>query len=181
MVPHGVFRCVDRHSDDPSWIAIAIQNDEQWARLRALMGHPDVLAGCDITSIEGRLVAREAIERHVEDWVRPQAADELETLLQARGIPAYVAVSLRDAKDDPQFAAWGHFVSIEHPIASQTVVEGPRYKLSDTPARRPAAAPLFGEHTEYVAREILNYSRERIEKMIRAGVLHTGDPRRPPG
>ena len=175
MVPHGVFRCADRGDDEAAWIAIAVQNDAQWARLQELMGAPAALAPHDLSSLEGRLMARDAIERWVEEWVRPQVVEELERLLQGEGIPAYEAVSLARATEDAQFEAWGHFVGIPHPIVSETVIEGPRYQLSDTPPGRPAASPLLGEHTEYVAREILGYRPSKIQHLLREGVLQRGD------
>src|SRR5262249_50854521 len=41
-VPHGVFRCAaraapDGRQDDDRWVAIAVLDDEQWARLAALL------------------------------------------------------------------------------------------------------------------------------------------------
>ena len=60
---------------------------------------------------------------------------------------------------------------LPHPIHGQTTVEGPRYLLSDTPDEVTRPAPTLGQDNEYVLRDILGYSEERIAQLTEDGVL----------
>jgi crotonobetainyl-CoA:carnitine CoA-transferase CaiB-like acyl-CoA transferase len=53
----------------------------------------------------------------------------------------------------------------------EAVVEGSRYRLSDTPASYPRAAPVFGRDNEAVLRDLLGYDDARIAALETADAL----------
>ncbi len=72
--------------------------------------------------------------------------------------------------DNPQFAARGYFVSVEHPAAGAlrypgvpVVTEGGWWRMT-----RPA--PLLGQHTEEVLTG-LGYSQDKIAALQREGAI----------
>ena len=50
-------------------------------------------------------------------------------------------------------------------------VEGPRAKLSRTPAQARRAAPTLGQDNQYVLEKILGYDEDRIGEIVASGVL----------
>ena len=52
---------------------------------------------------------------------------------------------------------------------------GQRYKMSGVPARALKPAPLFGQHTDYVFKELLGLSDSEVDQAIEGGVIFTGD------
>lgn len=86
MAPHGVFQT----DGDDDWIAIAIQTDEQLARLASLAE----IAEPNWQTFEGRKRGEDARESRLELWTRGQNVGALEQLLQLSVIPAHRLVSI---------------------------------------------------------------------------------------
>lgn len=167
--PHGVYPCLDDGSDvGGSWVAIAVRDDEEWRALAELM---DLPADNRFETTAGRLAHADELDELVGGWTATRIAAEVEALLQAHGIPAHVALSSVSALGDPQLAARGHFVELDHPIYGKTVVQGSRYRLSETPAVVERPAPTLGRDNDHVLRHILGYEDERIAALDEIGAL----------
>jgi len=149
MTPHGIYPCAGGE-----WVAIAVRDDEDWHALAELLG-----AGA--TRDDDAVAA----------WTIERPAGEVEEVLQARGIPAHVAQTSETALHDPQLVARGHFVELEHPLFGTTVVQGTRYRLSETPAAVERAAPTLGRDNDYVLRDLLGYDDARIAELSEIGAL----------
>ncbi|KKK83489.1 hypothetical protein LCGC14_2792850, partial [marine sediment metagenome] len=65
----------------------------------------------------------------------------------------------------------GYYVYLDHPEAGRTAYDGPPFKMSKTPGKLRAPAPLLGQHTEHVCKEVLGLSDEEIADLLVAGVL----------
>jgi crotonobetainyl-CoA:carnitine CoA-transferase CaiB-like acyl-CoA transferase len=76
-----------------------------------------------------------------------------------------------DLSADPQLAARGHFVRVDHPSAGASWIEASRIRLSRTPARVPSVAPSLGGDNDAVLRELLGYDDERISELAVAEAL----------
>jgi crotonobetainyl-CoA:carnitine CoA-transferase CaiB-like acyl-CoA transferase len=158
--PHGIYPCADG-----SWVAVAVRNDEDWRALAESLG----VAADDTTS--ERLACADELDELVAAWTAERSGAEVEELLQARGIPAHVALTSETAIRDLQLVARNHFVELEHPIHGQTVVQGPRHRLSETPAAVDAAAPTLGRDNDHVLRHLLGYDDARIARLNEIGAL----------
>ena len=53
-------------------------------------------------------------------------------------------------------------VEITHPVAGPMKIAGNPIKLSDTPGKVSEPAPLLGQHTDWVLRDVLGWDDERI-------------------
>ncbi len=60
---------------------------------------------------------------------------------------------------------------LDHPEAGRTAYDGPPFVLSKTPGKLRSPAPLLGQHTEQVCKEILGLSEDDIADLLVAGVL----------
>ncbi|HEY8489404.1 MAG TPA: CoA transferase [Dehalococcoidia bacterium] len=169
--PHGIYRCADEDGRD-RWVAIACYTEEQWEALAAAMGAPAWTAEERFASLLARLEHQDALDRLLEAWTRPQRAHDVMHALQRAGVPAGAVQHHGDlTARDAQLAHRGLFPTIEHPKLGTYRTDGLPVRLSATPGTIRRHAPLFGEHTDEVLRDLLGYSEERIAALREAGVL----------
>jgi len=144
--PHGVFAC----EGDDRWIALACQSDQQRDALATLTG------GNDDASIAA--------------WALSRTDAQAESELQAAGVPAHRVADSPSMVDDPQLIERAHFATVPHASLGEVVVEGPKYRLSRTPASV-GAPPTLGQHTNQVLTETLGYTEERTIELLISGGL----------
>ena len=70
-----------------------------------------------------------------------------------------------DLESDPQILSNEYIKEVEHPVMGKTKVIGCPIRFGKTPAEINPSAPAFGQNTEEVLLDILNYSWEEIEKL----------------
>jgi crotonobetainyl-CoA:carnitine CoA-transferase CaiB-like acyl-CoA transferase len=165
--PHGVYP-VGPAGDD-RWVAIACETDEQW---RALAG-PDLLDRPDLAGLgrSERLARYAELDEVVAAWTGGRDGAEVERDCVAHGVPAHRVQDSRDCYEDPQLRHRRHFLTVPHAYQGSTVIEGPRLRLSATPACPSRGAPTLGEHSWEVLHDILGYDDDRIADLAAAEVL----------
>ena len=89
--------------------------------------------------------------------------------MRDQGIPAGEIMSVRDALASPMAEAVDLVGSAPHATLGDLPTLMPSYKLSGTPVRDPVAAPLLGQHTRAVLRDIAGMSAADIDGLIAAG------------
>ena len=72
---------------------------------------------------------------------------------------------------DEHLRARGAFLTCDHPDAGVHETSSPVWRMARRPVTETRPAPRFGEHNEYVLREILGYDRRTIEAMTAARVI----------
>jgi crotonobetainyl-CoA:carnitine CoA-transferase CaiB-like acyl-CoA transferase len=75
-----------------------------------------------------------------------------------------------DMLADPQVAARGMVLDVEHPRAGRMKTLGTPIRFSDTPAAVTRPAPLLGQHTDDVLRA-LGYSAADIARLRDDGAV----------
>ncbi len=167
FAPHGVYPA----AGDDQWVAIVCRDDDDWRRLCAAMENEDLARDSRYASAAGRLEHRDAIDASIAAWSRKLDRAAIESRLQSRGVPAHQVQNSADAYTDPQFAHRGHFVALDHPSLGKFTVEGPRAKLSRTPAAVRRAAPSLGQDNQHVLESILGYDETQISELVASGAL----------
>jgi benzylsuccinate CoA-transferase BbsF subunit len=152
------------------WVAIAVQDDEQWRALGGLMGRPDLLGQAALASAPGRVARRAELDEAVAAWTSGLGAADAESRCQAAGIAAHQVQSSVECLADPQLIEQGHVVELEHPHR-RCLVEAPRFRLSRTPGQPQARAPFLGEHTFEVLNGFLGYDVDRVADLAAAEAL----------
>ena len=171
FAPHGVYPCRPAPGRRDGWVAIAIRDDEQWARLAAVIGRPDLADDPAYASAEARQAAADELDLVLSSWTRPRPPAEVEEALQAARVPAHAAAASADFCADPQLLHRRHLIRLPHPAHGEVVVEGPRYLLSDTPGGPRRHAPRFHEDTDHVLRVVLGYDDQRVGRLRDEGAL----------
>lgn len=164
LSPNGVYSCADNR-----FIAITAGDDDQWRMLATIMNVPDAID--EFGAAGDRIDRADEVDDLVADWTARHRAQDLEDLLQRVGIAAHVSADSRAFCEDPQLRHRGHLVELNHPLHGRVTVEGPRYQLGDTPLSVDRAAPVCGQDNDYVLRDILGFSAERIDALKNEGAL----------
>jgi crotonobetainyl-CoA:carnitine CoA-transferase CaiB-like acyl-CoA transferase len=170
FAPHGVYPAAG-HLEDDQWVAIVCRNDDEWRHLCSAMKREDLARDSRFATAAGRREHCEAIDSSIAAWSRNLDAAAIESLLQSQGVPSHQVQNSGAAYRDPQLAYRGHFVALEHPTLGKFTVEGPRAKLSRTPASVRRAAPTLGQDNQYVLEKILGYDEIRISELAASGTL----------
>jgi len=172
MAPHAVFPCAPDRREPASerCIAIVCEDDDQWQRLRALMGDPEWAGDPAYATAESRRDTAGVLEENVAAWTSLQDAGELAERLQSAGVPAGIVADARDLFEDPQLAFRGHFARLDHAAMGETAYDAPSFRMSRTPFdMRPA--PCIGDSNDYVFGEILGLSSEERERLVDSGAI----------
>ncbi len=165
MSPHGVYPCLPANDREESWIAVAVATDAQWRAMAGIIGANPSLA------FDQRRARRTEIDAALTNWLSHLSAAAAETSLQGVGISAHRLSTTEDAANDPQLAHRDHFRRLPHALHGETVVEAPRYILSDTPVDLIRPAPQYGEHNERILQDVLGLSTAEIETLAASGAL----------
>ena len=168
MAPHGVFPS----AGEDAWVAIAVEDDTQWATLAGIIGRGD-LQGLALAERKARAAE---IRQAVAGWTSVRTHYEAQQALQAAGVPAGAVLNALELLADPQVRAYAGFEYVETPGVGPTPYPRVAFCLRGTPTPVSGPAPGFGEGNEYVLGEVLGKDRAAIERLLAAGVI-ANEPR----
>ncbi|MBV8139611.1 MAG: CoA transferase [Deltaproteobacteria bacterium] len=168
-VPHGAYRCADEDGHE-RWIAIAVADDHEWRALLSVLGNPPVDA-CFAT-MRGRFQDRTALDEIIGSFVRTRGAEELTGALQAAGVSAYPVQNCMDIHRDENLDEFGFWQWLDHSEMGPSPYEGLEHCMSRTQGALRRPAPVLGQHSEEVLREILGMSPAEIEQLKSEKVVY---------
>ena len=153
---------------------LAVGNDEQFRRMMAMLGQPAVADDPQYATNRARVTnytpLRAILQRAFRSWRR----DDLVRALTAAGVPCGSVRSVAETLADPQLAARGMIVPMDHTTAGDIRVLGNPIKLSETPADVHSPPPALGEHTERILKADAGLSDGEIAVLVSAGVVSRG-------
>jgi len=166
MAPHGCYPC----SGDDRWLAIACETDAQFAALCRVIGRPALAADERFADVVARYRHQDELDGVIAAWTGGQDRDRAAEALQAAGVPAAPVLSVPDVLADEHLRARGFFELVSHPIAGAWEMEGPHWRMSESPGHVRLPAPAFAEHNDYVFRELLGLSADEVAALEAEGV-----------
>jgi benzylsuccinate CoA-transferase BbsF subunit len=167
--PHGVFRCAEDDTGRERWVAIAVEDDDQWAAFKQITGIPE-LDDAKFATLRGRKANEDELEAIVGRWTSGRGRSAIFYALQPR-VPAAPVQDAQDIHEDPQVLYRRYFRELDHTVMGPTLYEGRQAELSKTPPVMRKAAPCLGEDSRYVLTELLGYSADEAEKLIADGAV----------
>ena len=162
--PYQAFECAD------GYITVGVANDRLFARLSALLGHPEWTGDPQFADDTARVANRRALADRIEQVTRTRPRGHWLARLEAEGIPCGPINTYADVFADEQVAARGMVVETQHPTLGRLRTLGTPLKLSRTPLVAGRPAPLLGEHTAAVLREA-GYSDTEVAELRAAGAV----------
>jgi hypothetical protein len=98
--------------------------------------------------------------------------EEAMHLLQQHGVPSGPVQTAPELIEDPHLKARETFIEIDHPVVGKRLYPNVNLlRLTGTPAGPSVRAPLAGEHTDVICRDLLGLSDEEIARLREAKVI----------
>jgi crotonobetainyl-CoA:carnitine CoA-transferase CaiB-like acyl-CoA transferase len=165
---HAVYPC----AGDDEWCVISIGSDDEWRCAANLLDHPECVDDPRFATGEARLANRCELMEMMSAWTRTRTPVRATELLQSAGVPAGPMNRPPDVLEDPQLTERKLFSDMAHPLIERPLPAetGPAPFQHIPPApQRPA--PLPGQDTREICRNLLQMSTEETERLIRDRVL----------
>ncbi len=170
MAPHGCYPCQGPDGEE-TWIALAVENQEQWLSLCRLMDNPDWTKQPEFSDELSRWENQSRLDERLSAWTGRHEMYELTAMLQGAGIAACPAFSTKQLHYDEHILSRGFFKDPDHAIIGHKVLAGLPIKFSDCPDGNYRTPPLLGQHNDYVFGELLGLSKEEIKQLTEEKVL----------
>jgi len=168
MAPHYCYPC----RGEDRWVTIAIYTEEEWQDFCRAIDSPAWTRDTKFGSARSRLQNQDELDRLISEWTSRHTEYEVTELLQKAGVAAAPTLDGEMVYKDIHSREREIFAEIQHPAIGKRIVVAPPWKLSATPARVPRAAPLLGEHNQYVLGTLLGMSQAEIDALAKEQVVY---------
>ncbi len=151
------------------WVAISVEDDEQWQALGRAMGGPEWAADPRFETNAGRADHYREIDGRIAAYTSTLDDYEIMNHLQAHGVACAPVLEASRMFDDPHLHARDFFRTQTVAGAGTHQYVGPMWKFSETPVEFLQPPILFGEHNDYIYREVLGMSEAEYQAMKDTG------------
>jgi crotonobetainyl-CoA:carnitine CoA-transferase CaiB-like acyl-CoA transferase len=157
-------------------VAITCRHDADWQGLIAAMGAPAWASDTALASGDARRARAAELDAAVGEWTAELSPAQVAAACQEHGVPSVPLINGQGMTTDPQYVARGFAVGIDQPGIGRIDLEGSAFvgDLFVGPDIRPA--PMVGEHTREIAKELLGLDDADVDRLLAAGVLETTPP-----
>ena len=165
--PHNVFRCLG----EEKWVAITVETDGQFRALAAATGNPGWADDRRFATTQARLENQDALEARVQQWTAGLEVSEVVAALQAAGVPAAPVNDSAEVLADPHLLERGFVAMAEHAVAGERPVLSIPWSTDGRRVDHLRAAPTFGQHNQWVLKELLQVPDEEYERLVSSGAI----------
>jgi crotonobetainyl-CoA:carnitine CoA-transferase CaiB-like acyl-CoA transferase len=151
-------------TSDGKYISIGCLEEHFWRNLCKALGRED-LAG-----LQWDEEKREEVMKQLQEIFKTKTRDEWFKLLRDADVPIAPVYSLDEVFNDPQIQYRKVIEEVEHPEIGKVRVLRIPVEFSETPSRIRGPAPMLGQHTKEILKE-LGYSDREIEEFEKEGIV----------
>ncbi len=175
LTPAEAFRTKD------GWLNIVLMNPAQWDRFCRVLGDEVLRTEPRFATNLGRLENHAEMKARVETALAGATTAEWVPRFEEASIAGGPIYELDEVFDDPQVRHLELLAEIEQPTyeghGGRARMLGFPFRASATPASIRRPAPLLGEHTAEVLREVLDLSAAEVARLKEAGAIGLGPAR----
>ena len=166
--PRNVFRCLG----EERWVAISVETDEQFNSLARASGNDGWADDPRFATTKARLENQDDLGKRCCPSGPPvlEVAEVVATL-QSAGVPAAPVFDSAEVMQDPHLRERGFVLEAEHPVAGRRPVLTLPWAADGARGDTLRPAPSFGEHNEWVLRELLQLSDEDFQRLSSSGAV----------
>jgi crotonobetainyl-CoA:carnitine CoA-transferase CaiB-like acyl-CoA transferase len=166
IYPYDTFKASD------GWVIIAVGNNKLWQDFCSAINRLDLVDQDEYKDNYDRVKAHKEVKRIVEEWTEKKSVKEIVDFFLSKQIPCAPLYTVKDVVEDQHIAVARRMIrEVEHPVAGKMKVVGSPINLSETPAEIRSPAPLLGEHTELVLKDILNLTEAEIAELKKKNAI----------
>ncbi len=165
MVPYQAFPCQDGH------VIVAVGNDTQFASLSAVLGRPDLACDPRFIKATGRVRHRDVLVPIISDILLSRPMAEWIDRMEAANVPCGPIYTMPQVFEDPQVKHRQMLLSLDHPAGVSVPNLANPIRFSETPITYREPAPMLGQHTEDVLRDVLGLDSEQIKTLRAQSVI----------
>lgn len=149
------------------YVIIPCGNDNLWEKLCKTMRIEHLINDPRFKTNKGRVENLDELEPIICEVTKTKTTQEWVEILEAAGHPVGMINTVDKVVNDPQVLSRKMIVEIEHPIAGKMKVAGNPVKMSLTPGAVEKPAPLLGQHTADILRELLGWDEKIITEYLK--------------
>lgn len=165
--PYQAFEAAD------GWFIVGAANQANWERLAKAIGAEHLLDDPRFADNPARVENLDALVEALSAIFRREPKAHWIELLDAVGVPTGSINDVREMLADPQLAARGMVTEVEHETLGTTRTLGCPLRFSEAPTPVARGAPVLGQHTAEVLKE-LGYSEAKLEALVESGAVKAG-------
>lgn len=167
IVPYGRFEAAD------GYLVLALHVGTFWRRFCLAVGREDLITNPRFVDTAARRDNRVELQGIVEEILRTKTRAEWERLLTDADIPHGPVLDVVEALHQEHLTQRDSIMTVPHVTAGEVpMVRPPIRFVGEAPPQAVRAAPLLGEHTRSICRDVLGLDDASIDDLHRRGVLH---------
>ena len=155
------------------WIVIAIGNHALWESYCRAIDHRELADDKRFRTNALRTANHAVLQAILEPIMQSRSTAEWLHVLEAHRLPCSPINNVRDVVQDPNVRHRGMIVEVDQPGIGPIEIAGSPFHLSETPGTVESPAPLLGQHSVEILRQVLGYPEERVRELIEAQVVRT--------
>ena len=167
MAPYGVYPCADS-----TWISIAVRTDEEWQSLCKALSQPQLAADARYTDARSRAAHSRQLDAIVAAWTRGREAHQVAAQLKAAGVAAFMSLNSMDLVGDEHLWQRKFYTHVTDNKGQSVAILGAPWHMSLTPPIIEHAAPLLGEHNDYVFGTLLGMPADERQRLAAQKVIY---------
>ena len=165
IAPSNAYLCADG-----GYALIAGNGDSIFKRLMKEIGRDDLAVDAGLANNADRVARVDEIDQAIGLWTAGRTVDEVLGALDKAAVPAGRIYTVADIAADPHYQARGMLGQVQMDDGSLLTVPGIVPKLSVTPGQHHRNAPMLGQDTHAVLRE-LGLTPEQIQRLQDQGIV----------
>jgi formyl-CoA transferase len=167
--PGWIVKCKGWETDPDSYIYVIAQA-ASFPQLATAIGHPEWLEDEEWSTPKARLHKLSKLWAEIEKWTMTKDKMEVMNVLNPLNVPCGPILSMKELAREESLRRTGTIVEVDHPERGKYLTVGNPIKLSDSPSEV-SRAPLLGEHTVQVLKNVLGFGDDEIEAARREGSI----------
>ncbi len=164
VAPYNVFTASD------GYVIIACANEATWQRLCQAMKRTELPNDKRFNCNQQRSINSKQLDEIINAWTATLTVAELELILQQNSVPVAPVLSIDSLVADPHLRERNMLVEVDHPLCGKITIPGNPIKMELSPDTIECSAPLLGQHTDVVLKEI-GYAPAKIEYLRQNKIL----------
>jgi crotonobetainyl-CoA:carnitine CoA-transferase CaiB-like acyl-CoA transferase len=168
IVPYGAFQASD------GYMVIANIGESFWPKICRAIGRPELANDPRYDSNAKRVARRGEVDLLLKSVMLKQTAAYWDRMFDEHDVPHAPILRVSEALGHPQTVARGMVTEIEHPLLGPLKALGRPIRMPYHDAAAIRSAPLLGEHSAAVLRDVLGYGPQVIAELASQGVISLG-------